>query len=196
MKHLLLFAALFASVTTGTALVSASAKAAEYSIDPSHSHAGFTIRHLVGKVSGEFKDISGNFTFDPAKPEAFSGKITIKADSINTNNEKRDAHLRTPDFFDTAKFATLTFDPTKMSANGDKKYKLEGKLTMHGVTKPIVFDVEYLGSDKDPWGNMRAGFSTTAKLNRRDFGVTGGKAGTMLGDDIAISVDIEATIKQ
>lgn len=173
------------------------ASAADYKIDPSHSHVGFTIKHLIGKVKGAFNDFDGAFSFDPAKATDASGKFTIKTASINTDNAKRDEHLKSGDFFDVQKFPEMTLDKVKVKAGkGKDKFKLTGDLTLHGVTKPVTFDLEYAGTEKDPWGNMRAGFTATTKLNRKDYGVVWNKTldsgGLMLGDDVAVELNIEA----
>ena len=169
--------------------------AADYTVDPGHSRIGFTVRHIVSKVSGEFKDVSGNFSFDEKKPAAAAGSFEAKTDSISTNNDKRDTHLKSPDFFDAQKFPKLTLTNVKLSANGSKKYKLSGDLTMHGVTKPVVFDMEFLGADKDPWGGTRAGFTAKTHINRKDFGLSWNKTlesgGLLVGDEVEITLDVE-----
>jgi polyisoprenoid-binding protein YceI len=179
--------------------VSAVVWGADYSVDKDHSRVGFSVRHLVSHVSGNFKDFSGTFKFDAKKPEASKVDFSINAASINTDNDKRDAHLKSPDFFDTAKFAKITFEGKKVTADGENKFKVDGDMTMHGVTKPVTFEVEYLGREKDPWGNYRAGFSATTKLNRKDFGLTWNKVlesgGMMVGDDVEVSLQIEAVEK-
>ena len=176
--------------------MSAAAMATEYDVDSAHSHVGFTVKHLVGKVPGEFKDYTGKFNFDEKKPASFNADFEIKAASISTGNEKRDAHLKTAEFFDVEKFPNITFKGTAMKSTGAKKYKLMGDMTMHGVTKPVTFDVEYGGTAKDPWGNMRAGFTATTKLDRKDFGIIWNKTldsgGMMIGNEVSIELDLEA----
>lgn len=176
-----------------------SAHAAEYSVDKSHSRIGFQVRHLLSKVSGEFKEFEGEFAFDPEKLGSAKVNMNIKAPSINTNEAKRDDHLRAPDFLHTEKFPSIQFVGKKLTANGDKKYKLEGDFTLHGVTKPVTFDVEYLGSDKDPWGNQRAGFTATTVINRKDYGVQWNKvleSGRLLvGDEVTVNIEIEGIEK-
>jgi polyisoprenoid-binding protein YceI len=177
------------------------AGAAEYSVDASHSRVGFQVRHLLSKVSGEFKEFEGSFQFDPAKLDAATVKFTANAASINTNNGKRDEHLRSAEFLDTAKFKTLSFESKKLSPAGqDKKYKLEGNLTIHGVTKPATFEVEFLGADKDPWGGTRAGFTATTTINRKDFGVVWNKVlesgRVLVGEEVTINLEVEALQKK
>jgi len=184
-------------VILGALSLATAAFAADYDVDPAHSHVGFTVKHLVGKVPGEFKDYTGKFSFDDKKPAIFSANFTIKTASISTGNEKRDEHMKSPDFFDVKKFPEITFVSTSFKSSGAKKYKLLGNVTMHGVTKPVTFDVEYMGAEKDPWGNMRAGFTATTKVDRKDFGIIWNKTldsgGLMVGNDVSIELNIEAT---
>ncbi len=174
------------------------AQAADYDVDASHSNVDFKIRHMMSKVSGNFGKFSGTFSFDAKKPEAAKGVFTVEAASINTNNEKRDGHLKGEDFFNVGKFPTLTFNTTGFKKAG-KKFAMTGDLTMLGVTKPVTFDVEYLGAGKDPWGNSKAGFSATGKINRKDFGMVWNKAldagSVLLGDEVEIILNIEAAEK-
>jgi polyisoprenoid-binding protein YceI len=176
------------------------AGAAEYSVDPAHTSVGFAVKHMFSKTTGEFKDKEGTFTFDPQKLGAAKVRFSAKADSIYTNNEKRDGHLKSPDFFDTAKYKELVFVGKKLTAAGDNKYKLEGDLTMHGVTKPVTFDVEYLGEGKSPFGDVRAGFTAITKVNRKDFGLTWNKAldngGLLIGEDVEVKLEIEGVQKK
>jgi polyisoprenoid-binding protein YceI len=171
--------------------------AADYTIDPTHSSINFTIKHLVSKVNGRFNDFSGTFSFDPKKLGESKADVTIKTASISTENDKRDTHLKSADFFDVEKFPTITFKAKKVTAAGKDKFKLVGDVTMHGVTKEETFDIEFGGAAKDPWGNMRSGFTATSKLNRKDFGIIWNKTldngGYMLGDDVAIVLQLEGT---
>ncbi|MCM2304501.1 MAG: YceI family protein [Elusimicrobia bacterium] len=181
------------------AVLSPVVRADSYEIDASHSQVGFRIKHLVGKVPGRFTKFAGTVEFTPAKPEAWKVVATIDPASINTDNEKRDGHLKSADFFDVAKFPEMTFKSTKVAGVKGDSAKLHGELTMHGVTKPVVLDLELGGTTKDPWGNTRAGFTATGTINRKDFGIVWNKAldtgGLMLGDEVAISLDIEAVLK-
>jgi polyisoprenoid-binding protein YceI len=192
-KFFLLFAAFcFLAVST--------ANATEYVIDKAHSNVGFSIKHLLTMVQGNFKDFDGSFSFDEKKPAASKIKVTIQTASINTNNEMRDKHLQTPDFFDAAKNPTLTFVSKKVTADGDKHYKVVGDLTMHGVTKSVTLDVDYMGTDS-MMGMDSIGFSATTKIDRRDFGLSMGQdklstAGNMMvGNDVKITLDIAGTSK-
>lgn len=190
-KHLL--------IAVASLLAVSAAHASTYDVDSSHSSVGFSVRHLVSKVNGSFKDFSGTINFDPKKATASSAEFTVKIASIDTQNEKRDGHLKSPDFFDTEKFPTMTFKSKKVIAAGKDKYKLIGELTMHGVTREETFVVEYGGNAKDPWGNNRAGFSATTTLNRKNYGIIWNKTldtgAVMLGDDVAVNLSIEAIEK-
>ncbi len=175
----------------------AQAYAADYKVDPAHSSVGFEVRHLVSNVQGQFRDYEGTFTFDEKDLSKFKIKSSAKAASIDTANAKRDEHLKSPDFFDAKKFSTITFVSNKLEKAGDSTFKATGDFTMHGVTKPVVFEVESMGEAKDPWGNTRRGFVAKAKINRKDFGIVWNKAldsgGVMLGDDVKLMLNLEAT---
>lgn len=184
-----------ASLLTAAALIlSTAAQAAPttWTIDPNHSNVTFTIRHFFSKVTGSFTKFSGAVVYDPANPTASSAKAEIDASSINTSNERRDGHLKSPDFFDVAKYPTLSFESTKVTADGSK-LKIEGNLTMHGVTKPVTLEGEFLGAGP-AMGGQRAGFEASTKVDRKDFGIVWNKVvdqGTMLGDDVEIRLAIE-----
>ena len=187
------------------------ASAATFDIDPSHSSIEFKIRHLLGKVTGKFKDFNGEFNFDEKKPVTSTGTMKINVASIDTSNEKRDGHLKSPDFFDAEKFKDITFTAKKFTPAGKGKYKLTGDMTIRDVTKPVTFNVEYMGLlPKDPMGKTRAAFMATTKINRKDFGIVWNKpmdtesladkakkavSKNMLGDDVDVEVNIEAIAK-
>jgi polyisoprenoid-binding protein YceI len=166
-----------------------------WNIDPSHSTAEFTVRHLmITNVKGRFGKLSGSVDYDPTKPEAASFEATIDAASIDTRDEKRDAHLRSADFFDVEKFPTLAFKSTKVTKTDDG-FTAVGNLTMHGVTKEVTLEIEELSKPgKDPWGNTRVGASAHGKLNRKDFGLGWNQAletgGVLVGEHIKISLEI------
>jgi polyisoprenoid-binding protein YceI len=174
-----------------------------FDIDKPHSQVGFSIRHFFSKVPGQFKDFSGTIVMDEKNPAASSVEVAIQAASIFTDNEKRDAHLRSPDFFATDSFPMLTFKSTRVAPAGKDKYKVAGDLTMHGVTKPVVLDVEFLGMGQVGIGGQtmgtKAGYDATATLNRKDFGINWNKTldqgGLMIGEDVAVSLHIEANLK-
>ncbi len=171
------------------------AQAATWNIDTSHTEAGFSVRHLViSTVKGSFGKTTGTVKLDPADLGKSSVEATIDVASVNTRNEDRDKHLKSPDFFDVAKFPTMTFKSTKVEKAGDG-LKVTGDLTMKGVTKPVVLTVAGpTGEVKDPWGNTRRGLQARGKVNRQDFGVTWSKAveaGPVVGDEVTIEIDAE-----
>ncbi|MBL0160799.1 MAG: YceI family protein [Bryobacterales bacterium] len=180
------------------ALTAAGLSAEEYKIDGSHSKAQFSVKHLmVSNVRGEFGKMSGTVVFDEKNPGTTKIDATLDATTINTGVAQRDEHLRGADFFDTAKFPTLTFKSKSARKTADG-LAVTGDLTMHGVTKEVVLNVEGPSAEvKDPWGNQRRGATATAKIKRSDFGLNWNKAveagGVMVGDDIAITIDVEAT---
>lgn len=194
-KFLLGPVALALVLTTAT-----SATAADYKVDTSHTGVTFKIRHLFTKVDGRFDEFQGTVKFDPDNFADSSVEGTIQAASINTFNEKRDAHLRKPDFFDVEKYPTITFKSTRVTDvdSTAKTAKLHGDLTMHGVTKPIVLDVTYLGTGKDPWGNMRGGFHAETTLNRKDFGLNWNQTletgGLLVGEEVEVELNVEALV--
>jgi polyisoprenoid-binding protein YceI len=171
-----------------------------YEIDPAHTSVQFSVRHMmISNVRGEFTKVAGKATGDVADPTATTVEATIDAASIDTRNEKRDEHLRGPDFLDAAKFPTITFKSTKVAKAGDG-WKLSGDLTLHGVTKPVVLDVTNVTAPtKDPWGNTRIGASATTKIDRQDYGIVFNKTldggGVLVGDEIAITIDVEVMKK-
>ncbi len=174
--------------------------AATYKVDVDHTTVGFQVRHLFTKVSGRFDRFEGQIVFDPEEPGKVAVKGTIDAGSINTNVAKRDEHLRSKDFFDVEKFPKIAFVSTRAtevdaSANSGK---LQGELTIHGVTRPIVLDVAFLGEGKDPWGNRRAGFTAKTTIDRKDFGLTWNKTletgGLLVGDEVLIEIEVEGIV--
>jgi polyisoprenoid-binding protein YceI len=182
------------SAFVATLLLAASAAAQDtWKIDPAHSAAQFSVRHLgISTVRGAFTKVNGSAQFDAANPGKSSVQATIEAASVDTRVEMRDKDVRSPSFLDVEKYPTITFQSKKVEAAGQGKLKITGDLTIHGVSKEVVLDVDGPSDAmKDPWGNMRRGASATTKINRRDFGVNG--AAGLVGDDIAITLDIEMT---
>lgn len=177
------------------------AQADTWHIDPAHTNVEFTVRHMmISNVKGQFQKTSGTITAGGNDPSSAKIDATIDASSVDTRVEKRDAHLKSPDFLDVAKYPTITFQSTKVEAAGPGKWNVTGDLTLHGVTKPVVLEVEQSGAPiHDPMGNMRAGASATTKIKRSDFGLTWNKVlesgGVMVGDEVAISIDVEAIKK-
>src|SRR5690349_24266749 len=148
-----------------------------WNIDTSHSGVHFTVRHMVvSKVRGAFSRWQGTLQFDAEHPEASKVSVQIEAASIDTREEKRDAHLRSADFFDVEKHPTLSFESTKVEKAGASRYSVTGNLTIHGITREVVLDTESLGIGKDPWGNDRIGFEASTSVNRKDFGLTWNQA--------------------
>lgn len=177
------------------------AAAATWEIDPAHTTIAFSIRHMmVSNVRGEFVKFSGKVEGDEAHPEATKIEASIDTASIDTRNAKRDEHLRSPEFFDTAKFPTAVFKSKKLEKVGEAKWKVTGDLTLHGVTKEIVLDVDNVTPPiKDPMGNLRAGAEARTTIDRQDFGIVFSKTldggGALVGNEVAITIDVEVTKK-
>lgn len=173
----------------------ASADPVVYKVDSDHSGIGFTVRHFVSNVPGRFKDFDGVIKYDAQNPAASSVSFTVQAASIDTDNGDRDDHLRGPEFFDVAKFPTLTFSSTSVKAVDADTLEVTGDLTMRGVTKKVTLPVEILGVMKGPRGE-KAGFETTFKLDRKEYGVNWNRVldngGAILGDEVKVNISIEA----
>lgn len=168
-----------AAASLAVATLAVSVAAAEFTIDPAHSEIVFKVRHMgISTVTGRFEKFTGSFDVDPKNVKATQGSAVIEAASINTGNAKRDDHLRAPDFFDAAKHPQITFKSIEVKDVNEKDSTatLVGELTMHGVTKPINLKVKGGGIINDGWGNDRAAFSATGKLNRYDYGLKWNKA--------------------
>ena len=172
-----------------------SAYAAEYELDPAHTAVTFKIRHLLSNVNGTFDKFEGHFSYTPDKPEEWKVEAKIATDSINTHQDQRDKHLKSADFFDVEHYPEMTFKSTRVSNYKNGRAQLHGILSLHGVEKEIVLDLEVLGLEKDPWGNELAGFSATTVINRKDFGLTWNQlaeSGKLLvGEEVLISIDVE-----
>ncbi len=192
---------LFIVVFITSFLIGASAFGATsvWQIDPVHTTPQFAVRHLmVSTVRGEFGKTSGTFTLDEQDITKSTLEATIDAASINTRVEKRDADLKSPNFFDVEKYPTLTFKSKKFETVGEGKFKVTGDLTIHGVTKEVVLNVEGTTKPfKDPGGKMRIGGMATTRINRKDFGLTYNKVlesgGLIVGDEVDITIDAELT---
>ncbi len=171
-------------------------EAATYKVDADHTAVSFKVKHLFSWVQGKFSKFEGTVEYDPANPQGWSAQGSIDVASIDTGVAKRDDHLRTKDFFDAAAFPQITFKTGKVERVSDQKAKVEGLMTMHGVEKPIVLDVDILGEAKDPWGNVALGLSATTTINRKDFGINWNQAldtgGVLVGEDVVITLDIAA----
>jgi polyisoprenoid-binding protein YceI len=178
-------------------LMPLSASAATWTIDPDHSSVGFSIRHLmVSNVRGNFDRFGGSVDLDDKNIAASKVSASIEASSINTRVQKRDEHLQSPDFFDVAKFPSITFVSKKWSREPGGKLKVAGDLTMHGVTRAVVLEVAPFSKEtKDPWGNVRRGTTARTTINRKDFGIDWNKnldtGGLMIGEQVEITLEIE-----
>jgi polyisoprenoid-binding protein YceI len=176
------------------------AAATEYDLDPMHSAASFSVKHMmVSNVHGKFGKITGAASW--TKPDRSDAKVevTVDATTIDTNEPKRDAHLKSPDFFDVAKFPTLTFKSKKVEKGKEGHLTLVGDLTIHGVTKEVAFDVVASPEVKNPFGGVTVGIEATAKINRKDFGLNWNKAleagGVLVGNDVSIDINAELAKK-
>jgi polyisoprenoid-binding protein YceI len=182
--------------------LSGSAGATEYKIDPEHTTVSFRVRHLFTSVEGRFDKFEGKISFDAADPSKAVVEGAIDAATVNTNVAERDKHLRSADFFDVANHPKITFKTTKVLEVGAGKTsgKMSGKLGVRGVEKEVVLDVAFLGQGKDPYGNLKAGFSATTRINRKDFGLvwndTLETGGVLVGDDVEIRIDAAAYVVQ
>lgn len=188
------------SFVTSTGTETEKRNATVWQFDPAHSSAEFAVRHMmVSTVKGTFKTLSGSIVYDEASPENSRVEADIDAASIDTGVADRDTHLRSADFFDVVKFPKLTFRSTGIEADGIDLGKMHGELTIHGVTKPVVLAVSYLGEVKDPWGNRRRGYTAETGLNRKDFGMTWNMVldagGVLVGDKVKVTLNIEAIEK-
>ena len=168
-----------------------------YTIDPEHTNVGFRISHLVfSKVSGRFDKFEGTIALDPSDLTKGSVEVSIDTASIDTNEPARDKHLRSDAFFDVEKFPKMTFNSARVRKVAPEKLRVEGTLTIRGVSKPVTLDVDVLGFGPDPYGGHRAGFEARTRINRQDYGVSwndvveGG--GVLVGNDVDIILNVEA----
>jgi len=173
------------------------AAASSWTIDQDHSNVGFKVKHLmVSNVKGEFRNFNGTLEIDDKDVTKSKVVVNIDTPSITTGVTKRDEHLKSPDFFDVARFPAMTFVSKRVQKAGNDKLKVYGNLTLHGVTREVVLDVDGpTNAYKDPWGNTKRGASATARINRKDFGLTWNKAiesgGVMVGEEVIISLEVE-----
>jgi polyisoprenoid-binding protein YceI len=180
--------------TTADTAFATDITAGTWTIDPSHSEVGFTVRHLMSKVRGQFEKFEGKLTTGDSLDET-RATATIDLTTVNTRDEQRDAHLRSGDFFDVEKFGQMTFTTTSFDGT-----TAVGELTLKGVTKPVELEVEFLGIGQDPWGGQRLGFEATAVITRKDWGVDfnvpldGGRV--LVGDKVNIHLAVEAVLDQ
>lgn len=193
-KSLILAAALLTSTAAHAAVET-------YTIDKGHSSTTFKVRHLMANVTGKFNDYDATINIDRANLVKSYVDFMIETASIDTDSEKRDKHLQSEDFFFVEKHPTISFKSTSVKATKQKDvYNVTGNFTMRGVTKRITLPVTVLGFGKDPWGNEKAGFEITTKVNRKDYGINWNKAldagGVLLGDEVVVNINIEAVKKK
>jgi polyisoprenoid-binding protein YceI len=190
------------AIALAASLLPLPVRAATYKVDPAHTSVTFLVRHLFTNVEGRFRTVEGQIVFDPAAPEKTVVKGSIDAASVDTNVAKRDDHLRSAEFFDVAKFPKIEFASTAVSDVDSTKRtgKIHGNLTIHGVTKPVVLDAQFLGAATDPWGNKKGGFSASATIDRKDFGLTWNKTletgGLLVGDEVTIRINVEGDVQE
>jgi polyisoprenoid-binding protein YceI len=170
-----------------------------WTIDPSHSGASFTVRHMFTKVRGRFTELSGTIETNDGSFTNGQVNVEIKADSVDTNDAQRDGHLRTNDFFGTGENPLITFRSTGVTPKGGDKFLLHGDLTIRGITRPITLNAEFDGSGKTPFGTDAASWTAETEIDRKDFDLTWNApleaGGFLVGDDVKITIDIEA-VKQ
>jgi polyisoprenoid-binding protein YceI len=168
-----------------------------WNIDPVHSNTQFKVKHMmISNVKGEFTAVTGTLKYDSANIANSYVEASIDATTINTRDPQRDAHLKSPDFFDAEKFPKLIFKSTGVTKKNDGEIAVAGDLTIHGVTRNVVFEVEGPSAPmKDPWGNTRIGLSALTRINRKDFGLTWNSTletgGILVGDEVTITLDVQ-----
>jgi len=202
MKPMTRFLAVAMAIATAATI--AVAAPVTWKIDRNHTEVGFEVRHFFSRVHGRFHEVEGTIVFDEANPDAIQVDATVQVASVDTGNQKRDTHLQGPDFFEVEKNPTLKFKSTKVTSAGKGKYKVAGDLTMRGVTKPVVFDGEFLGSApisvKGQSRGSKAGFAASATVNRKDFGINWNQAldggGFVLDDNVTIVLNVEADLSE
>ena len=184
----------------GNSMTDFSAAAGTWKLDETHTTLGFSARHaMVAKVRGRFNDFEGSFTIDADSPENSTANVTIKTASIDTRNEDRDTHLKSPDFLDVEKNPEVTFTSTSIKHTSGNDFVVGGDLTINGVSRNVEVELTYVGTSQDPWGGTRIGFEGGTELSRKDFGLTWNVAletgGVLVGDKIKLDIDVEA-VKQ
>lgn len=184
------------STVTPAAGTATEARAQSWTIDPAHSHVGFAIKHLmIATVRGRFTGVQGTVTADESDPTTAKVDISIATKSVTTGDEKRDGHLRSPDFFDVDRYPAMTFRSKRVEAESRDTFRVTGDLTIRDVTREVVLDVQLLGRAKDPWGKEHAAFEASTKINRADYGLTWNAAleagGVLVGDEVKISIEAQ-----
>src|SRR3712207_6191287 len=185
-----------ATATPATGTQTQGSQKTSWIIDAAHSNVGFSIKHLmIATVRGSFTQVQGTVRVDENDPSTAEIDITIPTASITTRDEKRDAHLKSPDFFDAEQFPNMTFRSTRVERVSGDSFRVIGDLTIRDVTKEVALDVELQGRAKDPWGNEKAGFEATTTIKRSEYGLTWNAAletgGVLVGDDVKISIEAE-----
>ncbi|RDI13116.1 YceI family protein [Flavobacterium sp. AG291] len=168
----------------------------KWSVDPTHSEIGFKVKHMMfTNVSGQFTKFTAEATTNGDSFEGASFSFSGDIDSVSTGNADRDGHLLSGDFFDAAQFPKITFESTAFNKKNEGEYTLNGNLSLHGETKPVSLDVEFGGIAKDPWGNTKAGFTITGKINRKDFGLTWNSTletgGVLVGEEVKLAIELQ-----
>ena len=188
--------AVVAALVTFPLLAQAPATKETWVLDKPHSQAEFKVRYLMTQVEGRFRDIDAVIEIDRANPRNSTVEFTVQTRSIDTNEAKRDEHLRSPDFFEVDKYPTIMFKSTAVTPKSANEYEVTGDLTMHGVTKRVTVPVSFNGFGRDPRGAERAGFSIATTLDRKDYGITWNRVldegGLLLGDEVKIAIDLVA----
>ncbi len=169
-----------------------------WAVDPTHSAVEFAVKHMMfATVKGRFSDISGTIAVDAADLGRSSVQVTIGAASIDTHDEKRDAHLRSPEFLDAEQYPTLSFTSTRVEAMGNDRYRVTGDLTIHGITREVTLDTTFNGEGVNPWGQSVRGYSAEATINRKDFGLNWNvgleAGGVLVGENVKLALDVEAS---
>lgn len=167
-----------------------------WTVDPAHAEIGFAVRHLmISTVRGRFGAVSGTVTVDEQNPHNSKVDVTVDIGSIDTRQEMRDNHLRSADFFDVEKYPTMHFVSKRIEGDLKGEFRVFGELTIRGVTRDVTLNATLEGRTKDPWGNERAGFSASGKINRHEFGLNWNQAletgGVMVGDEVKLTIDVE-----
>jgi polyisoprenoid-binding protein YceI len=168
-----------------------------WKLDPAHSSAEFKVKHMmISNVKGSFSGLSGTLTENAANPSLSAIEASVDVSTVSTGDAQRDGHLKSGDFFEAEKYPTMTFKSTRVERKGEGDYAVTGDLTLHGVTKPVTFQIEGPSAPgKDPWGNTRIGLSATAKVNRKDFGLSWNSAletgGVLVGEDVHITLEVQ-----
>jgi polyisoprenoid-binding protein YceI len=195
-RPLTLLSLAFALALPAAALAASASGPSEWKIDPAHTTVGFSVPHMViSEVEGRFREFSGDVRIDDDKPKDSKVTFVVKTASVDTDNDKRDDHLRSPDFFDSEKHPKMTFESKKIRKVGKDDYRVTGELTIRGVTRPVTLKVELSKPLKDPWGNTVRGVRVRGEIDRKDFGLTWNKVleagGVLVGDEVTIDIKME-----